>query len=279
MLSTKRYIKPILIAYVALMVVFTFADYPIARAIYHPGTGFAELFETIATIPMPIMGIFATVSFWLAMDKGNKVKTVLMTVLLAMNFMYFFFIGAFSIRDAMPALFVPFLVLYGAWTVASVFIARRWLAGDAREMFVAVVKVLLITCAVGVIGEDIIKSIFGRIRFYRLESLGAEFQPWFVIQGAMPFGDRFNSSFPSGHAAKSIMPIALLVLPYLTDRLQKPETRRIVVFCCAVFMVLTWIARMMDGMHYASDVLTGSTIVVMTFLLAKERYLDSGAQE
>lgn len=279
MLSTKRYIKPILIAYVALMVVFTFADYPIAWAIYHPGTGFAKLFETIATIPMPIMGIFATVSFWLAMDKGNKVKTVLMTVLLAMNFMYFFFIGAFSIRDAMPALFVPFLVLYGAWTVASVFIARRWLAGDAREMFVAVVKVLLITCAVGVIGEDIIKSIFGRIRFYRLESLGAEFQPWFVIQGAMPFGDRFNSSFPSGHAAKSIMPIALLVLPYLTDRLQKPETRRIVVTCCAVFMVLTWIARMMDGMHYASDVLTGSTIVVMTFLLAKERYLDSGAQE
>lgn len=279
MLSTKRYIKPILIAYVALMVVFTFADYPIAWAIYHPGTGFAKLFETIATIPMPIMGIFATVSFWLAMDKGNKVKTVLMTVLLAMNFMYFFFIGAFSIRDAMPALFVPFLVLYGAWTVASVFIARRWLAGDAREMFVAVVKVLLITCAVGVIGEDIIKSIVGRIRFYRLESLGAEFQPWFVIQGAMPFGDRFNSSFPSGHAAKSIMPIALLVLPYLTDRLQKPETRRIVVICCAVFMVLTWIARMMDGMHYASDVLTGSTIVVMTFLLAKERYLDSGAQE
>ena len=279
MLSTKCYIKPILIAYVALMVVFTFADYPIAWTIYHPGTGFAKLFETIATIPMPIMGIFATVSFWLAMDKGNKVKTVLMTVLLAMNFMYFFFIGAFSIRDAMPALFVPFLVLYGAWTVASVFIARRWLAGDAREMFVAVVKVLLITCAVGVIGEDIIKSIVGRIRFYRLESLGAEFQPWFVIQGAMPFGDRFNSSFPSGHAAKSIMPIALLVLPYLTDRLQKPETRRIVVICCAVFMVLTWIARMMDGMHYASDVLTGSTIVVMTFLLAKERYLDSGAQE
>ena len=279
MLSTKRYIKPILIAYVALMVVFTFADYPIAWAIYHPGTGFAKLFETIATIPMPIMGIFATVSFWLAMDKGNKVKTVLMTVLLAMNFMYFFFIGAFSIRDAMPALFVPFLVLYGAWTVASVFIARRWLAGDAREMFVAVVKVLLITCAVGVIGVDIIKSIVGRIRFYRLESLGAEFQPWFVIQGAMLFGDRFNSSFPSGHAAKSIMPIALLVLPYLTDRLQKPETRRIVVICCAVFMVLTWIARMMDGMHYASDVLTGSTIVVMTFLLAKERYLDSGAQE
>ena len=274
MKSTKNLLVPILVVYVLLMVVFTFADLPIAQAIYNPGTPYAKLFETVATIPMPIMGIFATVSFWLGMDKKNAVKTVLMTVLLAMNFMYFFFIGAFSIRDAMPPLFVPFLVLYAAWAVASVFIARRWLAGEKRETFIAVATVLLITCAVGVIGEDIIKSIFGRIRFYRLDELGAEFQPWYVIQGAMPFGDRFNSSFPSGHAAKSIMPLALLVLPYLTDKLQKVEMRRIVVVCCVVFMLLTWVARMMDGMHYASDVLTGSTIVVVTFLLAKARYLD-----
>ena len=274
MLSTKRYLKPILIVYIALMVVFTFADYPIAQAIFHPGTAYAKFFETVATIPMPIMGIFACVSFWLAMDKVNKVKTVLMTVLLALNLMYFFFIGAFSIRDAMPPLFVPFLVVYGAWAVASVFIARRWLAGEKRETFIAVVRVLLITCAVGVIGEDIVKSIFGRIRFYRLADLGAEFQPWFVIQGSMPFGDRFNSSFPSGHAAKSIMPIALLVLPYLTGALKSEKSRRAVAACCAVFMLMTWIARMMDGMHYASDVLTGSTIVVVTFLLAKAHYLE-----
>ena len=274
MRSTKRLLVPILIAFVVSMVVFTFVDLPIARAIYHPGTAYAKLFETIATIPMPIMGIFATVSFWLGMDKKNPVKTILMTVLLAMNFMYFFFIGAFSIRDAMPSLFVPFLVFYAAWAVASVFIARRWLSGEKREAFIAVSTVLLITCAVGVIGEDIIKCIFGRIRFYRLEELGAEFQPWYVIQGAMPFGDRFNSSLPSGHAAKSIMPITLLVLPYLTDKLQKFGTRRIVAVCCVAFMLFTWVARMMDGMHYASDVLTGSTIVVVTFLLAKAHYLD-----
>lgn len=272
--GTKKALTGILIVYVALMAAFTFLDYPIAQAIYHPGTAYAKFFETVATIPMPIMGIFATISFWIAMDKANKVKAVLMTVLLAMNLMYFFFIGAFSIRDAMPGLFVPFTVLYGVWALVSIFIARRWLMGEKREVFIAVVKVLLITCAVGVIGEDIIKSIFGRIRFYRLKGLGVEFQPWFIVQGAMPFGDRFNSSFPSGHAAKSIMPIALLVLPYLTDKLQKPKTRRIVVICCCMFMVLTWVARMLDGMHYATDVLTGSSIVVVTFLAAKLRYLD-----
>ena len=133
---------------------------------------------------------------------------------------------------------------------------------------------LLITCLVGVIGEDIIKSIFGRIRFYRLEELGAAFQPWYVIQGAMPFGDRFNSSFPSGHAAKAIMPLALLVLPYLTDKLQSKNARRVVVVCCVIFMLCVWVARMMDGMHYASDVLTGSFIVVLTFVLAKGHFLD-----
>ena len=223
---------------------------------------------------MPIMGIFATISVWLAMDKKRIGRTIILTVLLAMAFMYFFFIGAFSIRDAMPALFIPALVLYAAWAVASVFIARKWLAGERRDTFRRVALVLFVTCAVGVIGEDIIKSIFGRIRFYRLGEVGAEFQPWFVIQGAMPFGDRFNSSFPSGHAAKSIMPLALLVLPYLTDKLQSPNVRRIVVVCCIIFMVLTWIARMMDGMHYATDVITGSAIVVVTFLWAKHHWLD-----
>ncbi|MBQ3387282.1 MAG: phosphatase PAP2 family protein [Eggerthellaceae bacterium] len=274
MSSTKRVLIPLIIGYMALMAVFTFTDYSIAQAIYQPGTAFAKVFETIGTIPMPIMGIFACVSFWLLMDKGSIPKVILKTVLLAMAFMYFFFIGAFSIRDAMPGLFIPALAIYGAWTVASVFIARRWIAGDKREIFRKVVCVLLITCVVGVIGEDIIKSIFGRIRFYRLEELGVAFQPWYVIQGAMPFGDRFNSSFPSGHAAKSIMPLALLVLPYLTDKLQSKNARRLVVVCCVIFMLCTWIARMMDGMHYASDVLTGSFIVVLTFLLAKGHFLD-----
>ena len=63
MSSTKRVLIPLIIGYMALMAVFTFTDYSIAQAIYQPGTAFAKVFETIGTIPMPIMGIFACVSF------------------------------------------------------------------------------------------------------------------------------------------------------------------------------------------------------------------------
>ena len=143
------------------------------------------------------------------------------------------------------------------------------MASEDRAVFRAVVMVLFIVCAVGVIGEDIIKTIFGRIRFYRLTDPIAEFRPWYVIQS-----HEFNSSFPSGHAAKAAMPFTVFVLPYLTDKLHSKGSRILVLSLCTVFMVCTWLARMMDGMHYASDVLTGSVIVLAAFLLCKDRYLD-----
>jgi len=34
------------------------------------------------------------------------------------------------------------------------------------------------------------------------------------------------------------------------------------------------IARMMDGMHYATDVLTGAVVVILTFLISKNLILD-----
>lgn len=33
------------------------------------------------------------------------------------------------------------------------------------------------------------------------------------------------------------------------------------IFACIAFMLCTMIARMMDGMHYATDVLTGAVVV------------------
>lgn len=261
-------------AYLVLLAVFTFTDLPIALWIYNPGTAYAKFFELFGTVPMPIMGVFASVSFFLfTLQDTNKLwKKILLCAVIVLNFMYFYFIGAFSIRDAVPMLFIPSLILYAGWGVVSYFIARKYMASEQRSVFRAVVMVLFIVCAVGVIGEDIIKTLFGRIRFYRLTNPTAEFQPWYVIQS-----HEFNSSFPSGHSAKAAMPFAVFVLPYLTDKLRSKNSRAIVMALCSLFMVCTWLARMMDGMHYASDVLTGSVIVLVTFLLCKDRYLDESA--
>ena len=255
-MKNRKWITSILAVYLFLMVVFTFTDLKIALWIYHPGTLFAKIFEFLGTIPMPIMGIFACVSFLMGMNEQNMVKRILLGFLIIMNLSYFFFIGAFSIRDAIAVMFVPFIILYALWGVASYFIARSYFGSDQEETFRKVVKVLLITCAVGVIGLDIIKTTFGRPRFYLLSDPVNQFKYWFYIQS-----HEFNSSFPSGHSAKAAMPFAIFVLPYLTDHLKKEKEKKLTFVLCTLFMVCTMIARMMDGMHYATDVLTGAVVV------------------
>ncbi|MBQ7737346.1 MAG: phosphatase PAP2 family protein [Oscillospiraceae bacterium] len=270
--KTKTVLLTLTGAYLLLMVVFTLFDLPISLRLYHPGTAYAKFFELFGTVPMPIMGIFASISFlMLTWKREMKLwKKLLLCFVILLNFMYFFFIGSFSIRDAVPGLFYPSLIIYAGWGVFSICIAKKNMVGPEKEIFCRLVMVLFIVCAVGVIGEDIIKTTFGRIRFYRLTDPVQEFRPWYVIQS-----HEFNSSFPSGHAAKAAMPFAVFVLPYMTDKLKTAVSRRSTLILCTIFMLGTWLARIMDGMHYATDVLTGSFIVLITFLLCKAKYLDS----
>ena len=268
-MKNKKLIIVIGIVYLILMGYFTFNDLKIALWIYNPGTAYAKVFEFLGTIPMPIMGIFACVAFLMDLRYDSKIKKILMGFLIVMNLSYFFFIGAFSIRDAISSMFVPFIILYALWGVASFFIARKYYASDKADEFRKVVRVLLATCAIGVIGLDIIKTTFGRPRFYLLDDPITQFKYWFIIQS-----HEFNSSFPSGHAAKSAMPFALFVLPYLTNHLKSNGSKAITLVLCITFMLCTMIARMMDGMHYATDVLTGAVVVILTFLISKNLILD-----
>lgn len=268
-MKNKKLIILIGSVYVLLMTIFTFNDLKIALWIYEPGTAYAKIFEFLGTIPMPIMGIFACVAFLMDLHYDKMIKKILMGFLIAMNLSYFFFIGAFSIRDAIPSMFVPFIIIYAVWGVVSFFIARKYYASNKAETFRKVVRVLLATCAIGVIGLDIIKTTFGRPRFYLLDDPISQFKYWFVIQS-----HEFNSSFPSGHAAKAAMPYAIFVLPYLTDHLKSNGPKAITFVLCTAFMLCTMLARMMDGMHYATDVLTGAVVVILTFLISKNLILD-----
>ena len=124
-MKNKKLIIVIGIVYLILMGYFTFNDLKIALWIYNPGTAYAKVFEFLGTIPMPIMGIFACIAFLMDLRYDSKIKKILMGFLIVMNLSYFFFIGAFSIRDAISSMFVPFIILYALWGVASFFIARK----------------------------------------------------------------------------------------------------------------------------------------------------------
>jgi len=112
---------------------------------------------------------------------------------------------------------------------------------------------------------QIIKLFWGRIRFRDLPGY-SDFTPWFLPQG---FTD--NYSFPSGHAAMSMMFLPLLVL--VKDRKIKDPVKIVIIVLVIGWGLFVALSRVAIGAHYASDVLFSSGFAaIITILFYKKIY-------
>ena len=110
-----------------------------------------------------------------------------------------------------------------------------------------------------------IKHLWGRVRFRDLDVLYSTFTEWFI-----PNGINGNQSFPSGHAA-----MAWMILPLLLLLVNKNKSIKI----SLLVLIISWglavsLSRVVIGAHYASDVLFGSFIVIVMFLVIAKFYME-----
>jgi len=114
-----------------------------------------------------------------------------------------------------------------------------------------------------VICIQVVKYVWGRVRFRELDAAFSQFTPWYCPQGITGF-----DSFPSGHAATGFMLLSLLIL--LNNKKQWIKNS-------ALLIIILWgtvlsLSRVVIGAHYASDVLFGSFFIIMTFLALYKQY-------
>jgi len=107
-----------------------------------------------------------------------------------------------------------------------------------------------------VIGVQIVKYFWGRVRFRELDAFFSQFTPWYLPQGITGF-----DSFPSGHAAMGWMLIAVLVL---FDN-KKKWLKNLVLVVIILWGLLLASSRVIIGAHFASDVLFSSFFIIITF--------------
>ena len=123
-----------------------------------------------------------------------------------------------------------------------------------------------ITIALGLWGYiiciQLVKTLWGRVRFRELDELFSNFTPWYLPQGLTGF-----DSFPSGHAA-----IGWIILPLIILVVNKNRWLKYLVFCliCCWGIVLAS-SRVVIGAHYASDVLFGSFFIIAVFYFLKNK--------
>ena len=107
-----------------------------------------------------------------------------------------------------------------------------------------------------VIGVQVVKYFWGRVRFRELDAVYSQFTPWYLPQGITGF-----DSFPSGHAAMGWMLLAVLIL--LDNK--KKWLKNLVLTLIILWGVLLAMSRVIIGAHFASDVLFGSFFIIIAF--------------
>lgn len=104
----------------------------------------------------------------------------------------------------------------------------------------------------------LVKIFWGRVRFRDLAEGYSNFTAWYI-----PNGITGNQSFPSGHAAMAFMMLALFV--FVSD---KSYFKRIIFkSLILIWAIVVCLSRVIIGAHFASDVLFGSFIMIISYLL------------
>ena len=118
----------------------------------------------------------------------------------------------------------------------------------------------LITTIASVACVEVLKLTWGRVRFRDLSSDYSEFTNLFTVNGYTG-----NKSFPSGHtnAATSILLISLMI-PRFTN---KKWIKYLVASLCFVYIAFVAVSRIVVSAHYASDVMVGFVVGLLTISL------------
>lgn len=262
--ARSRVIGLLLIFCAVALTIFYFYDLSIARAIYRPNTAFGAILDGLAPGFAPFIASFlfctlahtgkfriAVIAEWIA-----AALCALITVYECNHY------GELHLTWTQQLLFSA--VLLGILVLLSVFCAPD--SDELRRLTlcaaVMIVSVLLIT--------EVMKGIWGRQRFCTMTDPARDFTDWLTIQGH-PVSDAFKS-FPSGHVANGSAVLLLLRFPRAFRSLRR--FRSGLVCLVGATILLTAISRMVEGMHFASDVTAGFLIALLCYTLVSSDWFD-----
>lgn len=134
---------------------------------------------------------------------------------------------------------------------------------DANRLFqlycVAVTTIMY--CVAVLVVINIFKITWGRVRPRELANHYVDFTPFYLPQGIT--GHR---SFPSGHTSNATI---LYVITMFVPLVKKKISKVLLYVIPAIWIIVMAYSRVICGAHFASDVLYGATISIITFYIVK----------
>jgi len=263
-----NYLVPI---WVTLAAYFAFADLQISRSVVNQNSGWAIFLENFGEIPGLLVLYFGAHIYLTIYSSKSRLRKITFSIILflAASFLSGYLVvviyegitGSYAlIQEYKTTIILVLLIINFS---LNIFIRNLKIPISLREF--SKTSVLL-----GVYGYlfivQPIKHLWGRVRFRDLDALNSNFTEWFI-----PNGVNGNQSFTSGHAAMGwmILPLLLLVVN---------KSKNIKFFL--LMFIVSWgvavsLSRVVIGAHYASDVLFGSFIIIVVFLVISKSYWET----
>ena len=253
----------------ALLVAATLWDYQIDAAINDSSNAFGKFFAKYGELPAYSSLAFICIVLFNASDFGSTREKLgklcagvgygLGCVLLFVRYSEYW---TFLEKDKRTVYAAVAGLIFLALTLP---LSARLLPKAAMKKFRPFVIYLLLGVLCTAVSTEVLKQIWGRIRFRDLEN-AADFTAWYLPQF---FTD--NQSFPSGHASGAASLLALAALPDLYPQLKKAEPLLFVLGAGYAFLV--GFTRMLVGAHYLSDITAGILLAFCFFTLWRRVYL------
>ncbi|MDR3130038.1 MAG: phosphatase PAP2 family protein [Treponema sp.] len=251
----------------ALLIIGTFFDLPIDERIYTPGSAIANFLAVFGMFPQYAVEFLPqTMLFAILFEKRRSLKIKVMipvfaALLLITTAWVHDFTGYLKHQTGLPSVFLASMLCFFilVFALAALPFAKK----KPNELF-TVALTGLIAFNAGYAILQVIKTFWGRQRFFTMDNPAEQFTKWFLPQGKAA-SDSFKS-FPSGHSFAAMCAVWFAFWPRFIDCLKKYT--RLILVLAILFGLAVMTSRLVLGRHFLSDVTAGASLSLASFALA-----------
>ncbi|MCR8644591.1 phosphatase PAP2 family protein [Paenibacillus sp. N1-5-1-14] len=259
MLLTKKNYLLLLAVACLLLVVFSFTDLQISKAIAIDANNlnaYSSFFYIYGEVPMVIILVIAGNIMMIAGVKGASLgKRILHFALSALFLVLGTWMNVLMLAERLElgeshTLFtIMNIVIIAVITIGAQVYGYNRFSSENIKYLLRMVYVSVLYACITLLLIEFIKTGWGRVRFRDLAPDHANFSPWYLIQG------EDGKSFPSGHSANSFTIVAISLFA-----IRSMKWKKILFFGGFAWWLLTAVSRINASAHYASDVTAGFMI-------------------
>ena len=244
----------IIIVWVIFALVFGFTDLEISKAVVDDSSEWGIFGRDYGEVPGYALIAIALATFLGSFNDNLKLQKIPAYISVIVGILFIIFGDDETDLYTGWSLIIP-MIFYVIVTWNMDWKNFRTLAGIISLL--AIINPLVLV--------QLIKFLWGRVRFRDLSPSFVEYTPWFLPQGFTG-----NQSFPSGHTAMGWMFLPLLIT--VKDRKNTNAVKILVYILILGWGLFVGLSRIIVGAHYASDVLFSTGFAAVTTLLLYRKY-------